>query len=31
MNVEQPPSKEEAETFWTSVQGTAKDYNEEAK
>ena len=26
-----PPSKEEVETFWTSVQGTQKDYNKEAE
>ena len=30
-NVEKPFSKEEVETFWTSVWGTVKDYNEEAE
>ena len=25
MNVEKPPSKEEVETFWTSVWGTEKE------
>ena len=29
MNVEKPPSKEEVQTFWTSIWGTEKDYNEE--
>ena len=31
MNVEKPPSIEEVETFWTSICGTKKDYNEEAE
>ena len=31
MNVEKPLSKEEVETFWTSIWGTEKDYNEEAE
>ena len=31
MNVEKPLSKEQVETFWTSIWGTDKDYNEEAE
>ena len=31
VNVEKPPSKEEVETFWTSIWGTEKDYNEDAQ
>ena len=30
-NVERPPSKEEVETFWTSIWGTKIDYQEEAE
>ena len=31
MTVEKPPSKEEVETFWTSISGTEKEFNEEAE
>ena len=31
VNVEKPHSQEEVETFWTSVWGTEKDYNEETE
>ena len=31
VNVENPSSKEEVETFWTSVWGKEKDFNEEAE
>ena len=31
VNIEKPLSKEEVETFWTSIWGTEKDYNEEAE
>ena len=31
VNVEKPPSKEEVETFWTSVWGTENDFNNEAE
>ena len=31
VNVKNPSSKEEVETFWTSVWGTEKDFNEEAE
>ena len=31
VNVEKPPSKEEVETFWTSLLGTEKDFNKEAE
>ena len=30
-NVEKTPSKEEVETFWTSIWGTEMDYHEEAE
>ena len=30
-NVGKPPSKEEVETFWTSIWGTEMDYHEEAE
>ena len=31
VNVEKPSSKEEVETFWTSIWGTEKDFNVEAE
>ena len=31
VNIEKPLSKEEVETFWTSIWGTEKDYNEVAE
>ena len=31
MTVEKPPSKEEVETFWSSIWGTDKNYNEKAE
>ena len=31
VNVEKPHSQEEVETFWTSIWGTEKGYNEETE
>ena len=31
VNAEKPPSKEEVETFWPSIWGTEKIYNEEVE